>query len=122
MREPNDGPGAAASTVWGSAATIDATIDWWDDRIDVYRVYIRAGQRMDASVLGPSAPGASLVLWRPGTADVVGTSQRVLAMRAAVAGPAGALAFRSKVNGWYYVEVAARRTASGPYTLSIAKS
>jgi serine protease len=122
VREPNDGPGAGASTVWGSAATIEATTDWWDDRIDVYRVYVRAGQRIDASVLGPSAPGANLVLWRPGTADVVGTSQRVLAMRAAVAGPAGTLVFRSRVNGWYYLEVSARRTASGPYTLDIAKS
>ena len=122
VREPNDGPGASANTVWGSAATIDATTDWWDDRIDVYRVYVRKGQRIDASVLGPSAPGANLVLWRPGTADVVGTSKRVLAMRAAVAGPEGALAFRSKVNGWYYLEVAARRTASGPYTLDIEKS
>ena len=122
VREPNDGPGASANTVWGSAATIDATTDWWDDRIDVYRVYVRKGQRIDASVLGPSAPGANLVLWRPGTADVVGTSKRVLAMRAAVAGPEGALAFRSKVNGWFYLEIAARRTASGPYTLSIGKS
>jgi subtilisin family serine protease len=122
VREPNDGPGGFASTVWGSTATIDATTDWWDDRIDVYRVYVRKKQRIDASVLGPSAPGANLVLWRPGTADVVGTSKRVLAMRAAVAGPEGALSFRSKVTGWYYLEVAARRTASGPYTLSIDKS
>ena len=89
MREPNDGPGGLASAVWGNTATIDATIDFWDDRIDVYRVYVRKGQRIDASVLGPSAPGANLVLWRPGTADVVGTSKRVLAMRAAVAGPRG---------------------------------
>ena len=87
----------------------------------MYRVYLRKGQRIDASVLGPSAPGANLALWRPGTADVVGTSKRVLAMRAAVAGPEGTLAFRSKLAGWYYVEVAARRTASGPYTLSIEK-
>ncbi len=122
VREPNDGPGGSSSTVWGSAATIDATTDWWDDRIDVYRVYLRKGQRIDASVLGPSPPGSNLVLWRPGTVDVVGTSKRVLAMRAAVGGLEGALSFRSKVTGWYYVEVAARRTASGPYTLSIEKS
>ena len=122
VREPNDGTGAQASTVWGAAAAIDATTDWWDDRIDVYRVYLRVGQRIDASVVGPSAPGASLALWRPGTTNVVGTSKRVLAMRAALAGPAGSLSFRSKVSGWYYVEVAARRTASGSYTLDITKS
>ncbi len=122
VREPNDGPGTAANTVWGTSATIDATTDWWDDRIDVYRVYLRNGQRIAASVVGPSAPGANLVLWRPGTADVVGTSKRVLAMRAALAGPEGALAFHAKVTGWYYLEVAARRTASGPYTLTIDKS
>ncbi len=122
VREPNDGPGGSANTVWGGTATIEATTDWWDDRIDVYRVYVRKKQRIDASVLGPSAPGANLVLWRPGTASVIGTSKRVLAMRAAVAGPEGALSFRAKVAGWYYVEVAARRTASGPYTLSIDKS
>lgn len=120
-REPNDGAAAAASTVWGTRATIDATTDWWDDRIDVYRIYVRRGQRLNASVVGPDAPGANLFLWRPGTAEVVGTSKRVLAMRAAVAGPEGALAFRSKVTGWYYLEVAARRTASGEYTLTFAK-
>ena len=122
VREPNDGPGGLANAVWGNTATIDATTDWWDDRIDVYRVYVRKGQRIEASVLGPSAPGANLVLWRPGTTTVVGTSKRVIAMRAAVGGPEGALAFRSKVKGWYSLEVAARRTASGPYTLSIEKS
>ena len=122
VREPNDGPGGSASTVWGGTATIEATTDWWDDRIDVYRVYVRKKQRIDASVLGPSAPGANLVLWRPGTVDVIGTSKRVLAMRAAVAGPEGALSFRARAAGWYYLEVAARRTASGPYTLSIDKS
>ena len=122
VREPNDGAGALASTVWGANATIEATTDWWDDRIDVYRVYVRKGQRIAASVVGPSAPGANLVLWRPGTLDVVGTSKRVLAMRVAVAGPEGSLAFRSRVAGWYYVEVSARRTASGSYTLTIAKS
>jgi subtilisin family serine protease len=120
-REPNDGPGALASTVWGSAATIEATTDWWDDRIDVYRLYVRRGQLLNASVTGPADPGASLALWRPGTTEVVGTSKRVLAMRAALAGPAGTLAFRPKVTGWYYLEVAARRTASGAYTLTIAK-
>ncbi len=121
-REPNDGPGALANTVWGASATIDATTDWWDDRVDVYRIYVRKGQRLDASVVGPPAPGASLVLWRPGTVDVIGTSKRVLALRAAVAGPAGTLAFRSTAAGWYYLEVSARRTASGAYTLSVAKS
>jgi subtilisin family serine protease len=121
VREPNDGAGVVANTVWGTKATIQATTDWWDDRIDVYRVFVRGGQRLNASVTGPSAPGAGLALWRPGTSEVVGTSKRVLAMRAALAGPEGTLAFRSKVTGWYYLEVAARRTASGPYTLTFTK-
>ena len=121
-REPNDGTGSAASTIWGKTATIDATTDWWDDRIDVYRVYVRNGQLVNASVVGPSAPGASLALWRPGTVEVVGTSKRVLTNRLAVAGASGTLSYRSPVNGWYYLEVSARRTASGEYTLSIDKS
>jgi subtilisin family serine protease len=121
VREPNDGAGPAANTVWGAGATIEATTDWWDDPVDVYRVYLRGGQRVDASVLGPAAPGSRLVLWKPGTAEVVGSSSRVLAMRAAVAGPAGSLAYRARVTGWYYLEVAARARASGAYTLGIAK-
>ncbi len=121
-REPNDGPGAAANTVWGATATIDATTDWWDDRVDVYRVYVRKGQRIATSVVGPAAPGANLALWRPGALDVLGTSKRVLAMRAALAGPAGTLSFRPAVAGWFYVVVSARRTASGAYTLSIDKT
>ena len=121
-REPNDGAGAEANTIWGAAATIEATTDWWDDPVDVYRVYVRRGQLLTASVLGPQQPGARLVLWRPGTSQVVGTSPHVLAMRAAVAGSAGTLGFRSRVNGWYYLEVAARSRASGLYTLDIGKS
>ena len=69
----------------------------------------------------PDHEHARLVLWRPGTTQVVGTSPRVLALRAAVAGPTGTLSFKAVVAGWYYLEVAAKRTASGPYTLSVEK-
>ena len=52
----------------------------------------------------------------------IGTSKRVLAMRAVLAGPAGTLSYRAAVAGWFYVVVSARRTASGSYTLSIDKT
>ena len=43
VREPNDDAGAQAAHGLGRTATVDATIDYWDDPIDVYRVYVPGG-------------------------------------------------------------------------------
>ena len=46
--EPNDGAGADAYPLFGARREIAATLDYWNDRDDVYRVYLRAGERLAA--------------------------------------------------------------------------
>ena len=47
--EPNDGAGSSAYPLFGARRDIAATLDYWNDRDDVYRVYLRAGERLDAT-------------------------------------------------------------------------
>ena len=44
--EPNDDTGVEAATVYHSMAAT-ATLDWWDDPNDVYRIHLARGQRLD---------------------------------------------------------------------------
>ena len=64
--EPNDSI-SQAHKLWGKRPAVDATLDYWDDRVDVYRVKLQPGQRLQARVGGavperdrrpePLAPG-----------------------------------------------------------------
>src|SRR5204863_1387040 len=66
--ETNDDAGAQAWRVYGQASrTISATLDFWDDQIDVYSVRLRRGQKVEATLRGQAMPRAKLMLWKPGT-------------------------------------------------------
>jgi hypothetical protein len=124
-REPNDQAGMAAATVWGAGGALKASLDFWDDPIDVYRVRIRARQRLVARATGSSNVTPTLVLWKPGTTRVDLRSLAALEQRAAVstgAGQAQSLRFRSNAGGWYYLEVRAPRASYGSYRLEYAKA
>jgi hypothetical protein len=118
--EPNDGAGASAYPLFGQRRQIEATLDYWNDRDDVYRVYLRAGERIAVT----SAPGApvrpALALWRPGTlaVDAKSATGRRLATRPA----GGAFTHKARVAGWYVLHVRATRAVSGAYRLAVAKS
>ena len=45
--------GAAAYTLWGPKRQVEASLDFWDDQNDVYRIRLRSGQRVYASLVGP---------------------------------------------------------------------
>ena len=118
--EPNDGAGTGAYTLFGRRRAVDATLDYWNDRDDVYRVYLRAG----AQITVTSAPDAlvrpALALWRPGTLAVDTKSARV---RRLATRPAGsALVHRARITGWYVLHVRATMSVSGAYRLSVSKS
>ena len=122
--ETNDDAGSQAHTVWGKNDTIVATVDYWDDPVDVYRIQLQGHERLRAAVTG-AAGGASLglELWRPGTVHVdVSSSKRLLAVEPAP--PAGAqhVTFRAPGRGWYYLEVRAASAGFTPYTLTISKT
>ena len=84
-----------------------------------------AGRRLSIGLRGPGVKGLQLVLWKPGTVHVTGTSQLVSGRRvfqSLHAGPNQSFQFRAKLPGWYDVEVKETLPGAGPYTLRIAKT
>jgi serine protease len=123
-REPNDQAGSGAATVWGSSGRIKASIDYWDDPVDVYRVMLRKGQRFTASATGSSNVTPTLALWEPGTDNVDVRTLAGLQRRAALSTgttQVQSLAFRVKATGWYYLEVKAPKASFGGYYVDFAK-
>jgi hypothetical protein len=119
--ETNDDAGARAQRLLGvGRARVRATLDFWDDPVDVYSVRLRRGQRLVATVHGPLRAATNLVLWRPGTPTIT------TAGRFRVAQSRGSLprrvVLRAAQDGWHYLEVRAARRGSGPYTLVYAKT
>ena len=119
--ETNDDSGPRAWRLFGAApAPLRATLDFWDDPIDVYAVRLRRGQRLTATMRGPAGANANLALWRPGTPTVHASGAR----RAATSAHPGTnerIVHRAARTGWYYLEAELASPGSGPYTLSVAK-
>jgi len=123
--EPNDDAGLQAPKLWGPGAAVHATVDYWDDPVDVYAVRVAAGRRLSVGLRGPGVNGLRLVLWKPGTLHVTGTSQLLARQRvfqSLHAGPTQSFQYRATLSGWYYVEVKETSPGAGPYTLRIAKT
>ena len=109
--EPNDSV-LQAHALWGRKPAVTATLDYWDDPLDVYRVKLARGQRLHALARARWA-GATvgLSLWRGrkiAQTPHPGTAQR--------------LSYRALKAGWYYVEVRVSRPGGGRYGLRMAKS
>jgi subtilisin family serine protease len=124
--ETNDDAGTQAYTVWGKRAKVTASLDYYDDPADVYRVALGPGERLSAKVNGGWAGAqVNLVLWRPNTKRVDDSSTRGIALRAAQSAQPGStqrVTFRAAARGWYYVEVKVASPGFGPYTLALDKS
>ena len=124
--ETNDGAGNDAFKLFArKGARITATIDFWDDRIDVYRIQLRRGQRLSASLRGPAGTNTNLALWRPGTRSLDRTSA-ASGFRVAQSIRPGSreriTQYRARTSGWHYLEVRISRPGWGPYTLLYRKS
>jgi hypothetical protein len=123
--ESNDDAGTSAWTFYGRSRQISATLDFWDDQIDVYRVKLRAGQWISVGLRGPAATDTNLVLWKPGTQQVEGLSLKLQAQRAtqsAGQGPNKHLGYRAPAAGSYYLEVKLSTPGFGAYSLRYTKS
>ena len=123
--EPNDDAGTRAFTFRARTATISATLDFWDDQIDVYRIRLQKGRYLSVALRGPDRTDTNLVLWRPGTTQVEGLSPDVQSMRAAEsrrAGPRESFLYRAPETGWYYLEVKLSTPGAGSYRLRFSKS
>jgi subtilase family protein len=125
--ESNDDAGARAFTLWGRRSIdVTATLDFWDDQIDVYKVRLHKGQTISVSLHGPAGLDPNLVLWRPGTQKVEGLSPDLQSRRLTQSVHTGSsdehFLHRARQDGWYYVEVKLPSAGSGQYHLHIAKS
>ena len=123
--EANDDAGKRAYTIYGRRHALRATIDYWDDPVDVYRLYLLRGHRISASLRGLSDTNLDLVLWKPGTRTVAGLSatlQNRRAVYSAHAGPNERFSYKARKAGWYYVEVKIANPGYGPYTLRLTKT
>ena len=122
--ESNDDAGSLAAPLRVSRTSFTATIDYWDDPTDVYKTYVRRGQRLSVTLVGPRGSDTNLVLWRPGTRRVDGLSPLLLRQRAAQSvrpGPRERLSYRAGAPGWYYVQVRIGSPDAGPYRLAFTK-
>ena len=88
--ESNDDAGTRAATMYGRDRTLKATLDFWDDQADVYRVNVAKGERLKVYLRGPLDTQTNLILWRPGTKTVEGLSSDVQRMRLTQSTRAGA--------------------------------
>jgi hypothetical protein len=121
--EANDEASIAAS-LWGRRGQrIRATIDYWDDRVDAYKIKLRRGQRFVASLKGPIGTNSNLFLWKPGTQRLGGRTadRRMLAAVSRAPGSVERIRLRVRRSGWYYLVVRASMPGSGRYTLRYRK-
>jgi hypothetical protein len=120
--EPNDDAGADAARLSAKVTSVKATIDFWDDQIDVYRIYLRKGQRVLLTLNGPAGATSNLLLWRPGTKRVGDLrTQHLRAAQSIGAGSSHRVGYRVPRSGWHYVEVKLPSRGVGPYELTIGR-
>jgi hypothetical protein len=120
--EPNDDAGSSAARLSARVTSVKATIDFWDDQNDVYRIYLRKGQRVRLTLKGPDGANSNLLLWRPGTKRVGDLlSQNRRAAQAIGPGAKHRLGHRAAVTGWYYVQAKLATRGFGPYELTIRR-
>jgi len=62
--EPNDDAGGSAARLGTKVTSVKATIDFWDDQIDVYRLYLRKNQNVKLTLNGPEGSTSNLLLWK----------------------------------------------------------
>ena len=124
--EPNDEAGTQALKLPGARVDMTATVDFWDDQTDVYRVHLRSGQRLAAKLEGPFRSHSALLLWKPGTSRVEGPlSLRSLGQRVAASARRGwrqSVTYRARQTGWHFLQIKVVGRGSGPYRLSYSKS
>jgi subtilisin family serine protease len=124
--EPNDDAGPWAHALPPLPRTVTASLDYWDDDVDVYRVHLQRGQRLYARLTPEAAAPVRLALWAPGTDKIEGirvdVSRRLTESRRA--GLQARLAFTAEASGTYFLEAKLGRPAREPvqYQLSLSRA
>jgi subtilisin family serine protease len=108
--EPNDSV-AQAHLLRGSRPVVGATLDYWDDVVDVYRVKLARGQRLLARVRA-----------RPSVNLIIRDSSKTPVARTTSPGQKEHLSYGVRRTGWYYVEVRIASPGAGRYTLHLEET
>jgi subtilisin family serine protease len=118
--EPNDSV-PLAHKLWGTHSAFDATLDYWDDPVDVYQVRLLPGERLHVGVAARWANGSvGLTLWRPGTKSLHGRTG--LVAWTARPGKSQRLSYRARTGGWYDLVLRTAGHNGGRYSLQLTKS
>ena len=99
-----------------------ATLDWWDDPNDVYRIHLVRGQRLSVLVHSGPKVDPSIVLWKPGL-HALADARSDLRARRSIHGPGvpERIRFRAHRTGWYYAAGQAGAAGhSGAYRIHLA--
>jgi subtilisin family serine protease len=121
--EVNDDASLAVS-LWGrKGQRIRATVDFWEDRVDAYKVKLRPGQRFAARLKGPSGANSNLFLWKPGTTRIGARSadRQLLAAQSKSPGSVERIRLTVRERGWYYLVVKVSSPGAGSYALRYRK-
>jgi subtilisin family serine protease len=116
--EPNDAL-RQARKLWGRRPKFDATLDFWDDPVDVYHVRLVRGQRLHVRFAARwSNAKVGLTVLRPGAKSlskgtVAGTAR---------SGKTQGLSYPAPHTGWYEVRLRTEHHGGGRYSLDLSKS
>jgi soluble lytic murein transglycosylase-like protein len=120
--EPNDDI-RIGTRIRSSHANFRATIDWYDDPYDVYRIHLDAGQSVSVAAKAHIAADISLVLWKPELRALADANDSLRAKRSVH--PPGVtewIHYRATEPGWYSLEVLLAKSGYGSYRIRITKS
>jgi hypothetical protein len=122
--EPNDDAGSRAAPVKRRRSVKRrATIDFWDDRHDVYAVQLRRGESLRVRLFGQPTINVDLVLWMPDARRL--DDGRHLTGRPARSsegdGARERVDYRARRAGRYFVHVKISEPASAYYTLRLVR-
>ena len=122
--EPNDDAGPWSHAIPPLPTTVAASLDYWDDNVDVYRIYLHKGQQLFARLTPSGKATVRLALWAPGTQHVEGLSVETknLLERSHAFGMQARLGYRAAKTGAYYVEAKLVTQSRDPVQYRLALS
>lgn len=112
--EPNDSLAEASTLSWRSPTT-KATLDYWDDPVDFYRVRLPKGAELSAAVKAK---------WHGARVHMLLLNSKGRARSGVAARPGAKQSLRFHVarSGWYYLELRVTRHGAGSYLLRVRKT
>jgi subtilisin family serine protease len=121
--EPNDDAGPWSHALPPLPRTISASLDFWDDNVDVYRVRLVKGQRLFARLTPATAATIRLALWAPGTRRVESLDlKNVRVAQSRRRGRQARLAFTARTTGTFYLEAKLVSQSHDPVQYRLALS